>query len=371
MQTTIQIKLLPNKFQAELLVQTMHEYIAAVNNIVAQCITEGKALYLSSKDIHAYLQSSVKAEVSKTAKSMYKTHCKRVKEAEFYNKRHTQKPKRIPEVPIAKKPIASWNNQNFKICDGEIQFPVLIDGKSKRIAVKAIIPEDKLEQLSNSKLGNLRIIQKNGKFIAQIAIEQEELTLSGNKVMGIDLGIKCPAVCCTDEGEVKFVGNGRKNKYIRRKFKSKRRRLQKKKKLNAIKRINNKEQRVMRDINHKLSREIVNFAIKHNVAVIRLEELANIRKETSKSRKNNYSISTWSFYQLAQFIEYKAAHVGIRVEYVNPAYTSQRCPHCGMLNHAKDRGYECSCGYKGHRDLIGAKNICFQVPVSHGKSVAA
>ena len=70
------------------------------------------------------------------------------------------------------------------------------------------------------------------------------------------------------------------------------------------------------------------------------------------------SLHTWSFYRLAQFIEYKARLAGIKVEYVNPAYTSQRCPVCGNVHHANDRNYTCSCGFHIHRDLLGAMNIC-------------
>ena len=131
----------------------------------------------------------------------------------------------------------------------------------------------------------------------------------------------------------------------------------------------------MKDLDHKLSRQIVDEAVRHGVTVIRLEKLENIRsRATRESRKNNNSrsvrkqkdynrsVSTWSFYRLAKFIEYKAELAGIRVEYVNPAYTSQRCPVCGELNKAEGRDYECSCGYHGHRDIVGAMNICWTMP---------
>ena len=93
----------------------------------------------------------------------------------------------------------------------------------------------------------------------------------------------------------------------------------------------------MKDIDHKLSREIVSTAKTHDVSVIKLERLQNIRSTTRTSRKNNHSLHTWSFYRLAQFIEYKAKLAGIEVEYVDPAYTSQICPICGRIQHAKDR----------------------------------
>ncbi len=154
---------------------------------------------------------------------------------------------------------------------------------------------------------------------------------SNDNVMGVDLGIKCPAVSYCPDGSVKFYGNGRKNKYIRRHYNNLRKRFQKAKKPKAVVKINNKEQRITKDIDHKLSREIVNMAKAHGVSVIKLERLQNIRSATRTSRKNNHSLHTWSFYRLATFIEYKAKLAGIKVEYVDPAYTSQICPICGSV----------------------------------------
>ena len=65
----------------------------------------------------------------------------------------------------------------------------------------------------------------------------------------------------------------------------------------------------------------------------------------------------WSFYRLARFIEYKAILEGITVEYVDPRYTSQTCPDCGTSNKANGRKYKCGCGFKKHRDMVGAINI--------------
>lgn len=64
------------------------------------------------------------------------------------------------------------------------------------------------------------------------------------------------------------------------------------------------------------------------------------------------------YYRLASFIEYKAKLSGIRIEYVNTAFTSQMCLKCGSVHHANDRNYSCKCGYHTHRDLLGAINIC-------------
>lgn len=353
---TVKIKLLPNLLEKELITFSSLAYIQTVNSLVSEMVLSKETTKKTSKDINAPLNSSVKNQAIRDAKSVFK----KVKKANF------------KIIPVLKKPIIIWNNQNFTICQKGIKMPFIIDGNSKKIEIPAIISDYEHSLLNNaSKIGTLRITKKGNKYIAQIAIEIAEPINTSVKTMGVDLGIKVPAVCCTEDNEVRFVGNGRMNKYVRRYHHSRRKELGKNKKLNALKKTNDKEHRWMKDQDHKISRDIINFAILKNVGIIRLEKLANIRKQTRKSRKNNRSLSNWSFYRLASYIEYKANIVGIKVEYVNPAYTSQICPNCGELNKTKDRKYECSsCLYLGHRDIVGAKNI-INAPVLDGKSQVA
>lgn len=355
MQLTLKLKLEPTVEQKTLIGETLREYIRTVNELVDMMVLFGSFGKLSSANVSADLPSALRGQCVQDAKSIYKK----------YRKTGIQ--------PVLKKPVAIWNNQNYKIADGCLSFPVLVDGKCTRISIRLAVPADPAEALKHfegGELGTLRITPKSGKLIAQIAIEAAEQPSIGGGVLGVDLGLKCPAVCAADNGKVLFVGNGRRNKYIRRRFKAKRRKLGKAKKLNAIRQLNNKEQRIMQDTDHKISRRIVNFAVTNGVGIIRLEQLANIRRTARTSRKNEKNLHTWSFYRLAQYIEYKAKLAGITVEYVNPAYTSQRCPVCGKLNHAKDRLYQCTCGFRSHRDLVGAINIC-SAPMAVGNRQSA
>ena len=70
---------------------------------------------------------------------------------------------------------------------------------------------------------------------------------------------------------------------------------------------------------------------------------------------------TWAFYQLEQFLSYKAEAIGSKVITVSPKYTSQRCPHCGIIDkdqrHHEDHEYRCACGYRTNDDRIGALNL--------------
>ena len=366
MQLSETVKLYPTEYQAELIRNTMSEYISTVNNIVSDYTNKDNGNLksiskLTTADVKSKLPSALCNQCIRDAKSIIKKYdkeCKKVKK--------TKKTKEVEEikevkVPVLKKLCCYINNQNFKIQDNYISFPVMVDGRSKRILVKTKMTDRQKLILSSHKLGTMRIVVKNkNTLVAQFVYEINEFKGSNksNNVMGVDLGIKCPAVSYCTDGSVKFYGNGRKNKYMRRHYANLRKWFQKAKKPTVVKRIKNKEQRVMKDIDHKISREIVNTAKKHKAKVIKLEQLENIRSTTRTSRKNNPSLHTWSFYRLAQYIEYKAKIAGIEVEYVNPAYTSQKCPKCGNIHHAKDRKYICKCGYHTHRDLLGAINIC-------------
>ncbi|MDT2193271.1 transposase [Paenibacillus larvae] len=126
----------------------------------------------------------------------------------------------------------------------------------------------------------------------------------------------------------------------------------------------------MKDQNHKISRQIVDTAIQENVSIIKLERLENIRKTARTSRKNAKNLHSWTFYQLQQFISYKANLVGIKIVEVNPAYTSSNMSCLCGEEQRKDRGYDRSCGFNAHRDRVGAINIMNQ-PVADGNSLSA
>lgn len=353
---TVKVKLLPTKEQAMILQKMSKAYIATINALVSEMVAEKKSTKKTSKDIAADLPSAVKNQAIQDAKSVFK----KAKKSKF------------SIVPVLKKPVCIWNNQNYSFDFTYISFPIMVDGKVKKTPIRALLvdKENRNFDLLKHQLGTLRITQMSGKWIAQISVTIPTVEGTGLKVMGVDLGLKVPAVAVTDDDRVRFFGNGRQNKYKKRTFRSKRKVLGERKKIHAIRHLSDKEQRWMKDQDHKVSRAIINFAKDNNISVIRLEQLANIRQTARTSRKNEKNLHTWSFYRLSQFIEYKAKLVGIKVEYVNPAYTSQTCPQCGEKNKAQDRNYKCKCGFHKHRDLVGAMNIRY-APVVDGNSQSA
>jgi putative transposase len=333
---TVKIKLKPTKSQAAELKRLSLVYIQQANVLVQQAISEERFPKVTSKDIEADIPSVLKNELIRYAKCKHKQFGK----------------------CVFKKPMLSYNNQNFSVDEKAIRFPLMMDGKTKKTAIKAVIPEELFRVLSRSKLGALRITKKGFHWMAQISVYTEAEEFVGDGILGVDLGILCPAVgVVASSGKTQFFGNGRQNKCLRRKYKELRRQLGKKKKLNAIKNINDKEARIMRDINHKLSRQIVTYAMENNCGTIHLEKLSGIRRTSRLRGKNKANLHSWTFYELSSFIEYKARELGIQAVYIDPGYTSQTCPTCGERNKVEDRNYNCGCGYHSHRDRVGALNI--------------
>ncbi|HDR7633436.1 TPA: transposase [Bacillus mycoides] len=354
---TVKVKLIPTKEQIRLLEQSSQEYIKVINTLVSEMVEAKESTKKSTKNIEANIPSAVKNQAIKEAKSLFATKVKKSK---------------YKIIPILKRPVCIWNNQNYSFDATHISIPFKVNGKSTRVKIRALLSDKNNRNLNllKHKLGTLRITMKSNKWMAQISVTLPTNEKAGTKILGVDLGLKVPAVAITDDDKVRFFGNGRNNKYRKRKFRSARKKLGKDKKVNAIRRMDDKEQRWMQDKDHTISREIINFAIANHISVIRLEQLMNIRQTARTSRKNEKNLHTWSFYRLSKFIEYKAILADIQVEYVNPAYTSQSCPKCAKKNRAQDRKYKCPCGFETHRDIVGAMNIRYATVID-GNSQSA
>ena len=218
----------------------------------------------------------------------------------------------------------------------------------------------------NCKFGTAKLVNKHGKFFLHVPVTYEiaELQKSGVlNIVGIDRGIRFLATTYDSKGKSVFY-NGNIVKQKRAHYKALRKQLQQvgtPSSRRRLKAIGRRENRWMQDVNHCVSKALVETNPDGTMFVI--EDLKGIRSVTEKVKvKNRYISVSWSYYDLEQKLFYKALRHHQLVEKVNPAYTSQACPKCGHTEKAnrnkKIHLFCCkNCGYKSNDDRIGAMNL--------------
>lgn len=128
--------------------------------------------------------------------------------------------------------------------------------------------------------------------------------------------------------------------------------------LHTTSRMKAKHTRVLRDMEHKISRHMVEVAVERQASTIVMGDVRDIADGVDLSKQTNQKISGWSHGKIRSYVEYKAQAEGIRLVLQDERYTSQTCPHCGHRHKPHGRIYRCrQCGFSGHRDVVGQVNI--------------
>lgn len=133
-------------------------------------------------------------------------------------------------------------------------------------------------------------------------------------------------------------------------MRGRRKNLQKARQFRLLSKVRRKQRRRMTHENHRVSKSVVDYAIKHRRAVV-IEDLKGVTAPGSKIRRYSEK-NQWAFAQLETFLRYKCALHGIPLLTVNPAYTSQTCSKCGNIHKPNGKKFSCgSCGQTTHRDV--------------------
>lgn len=107
---------------------------------------------------------------------------------------------------------------------------------------------------------------------------------------------------------------------------------------------------------HNQANEVIEEAQSADVDGIIFENLTHIRKNIANGSK----FQQWAYAKFVELVKYKVELTELFVDTVNPAYTSQRCSHCGHIHedNRNDKQFKClNCGYEVNADYNGAKNI--------------
>ena len=235
----------------------------------------------------------------------------------------------------------------------------------KRVKTIISIPEFFTERYSPSegwkfKGANIGIDRKRRVFVNLIyECPDYDIVENDGKIVGLDRGVY--NIVTTSEG----VHYGAKDvRRVKRKYNHVRSVLQEKGTRSArrrLKAISGCEKRFVHDQNHCISKKLANTD--EDVSVYILENLSSMNMLRLKGKSNKTMrkwLSNWSYSDLEAKLSYKCQRNGIRVEFVDARYTSQKCSVCKTIDKASRKGnrYVCRhCGNNMHADVNAAINI--------------
>lgn len=368
--------------EQEVLFRQMTEQYRQACNFVSQYIFDNqfnltyqslnKKLYSSLRGLFG-LKSQLAQSSIKTTIARYKTVKQQLFRKPYRYKDEDGNWQRIPRdlewlwKPVSfRRPQADLvRNRDYSFADDGQVLSINTLGKRTKCTFEG---EHFAGYLNGSyQLGTAKLVELQGRWYLHIPVTKtvEDFQKENVRhVVGIDRGLRFLAVSYDEQGKTEFV-SGKKITTKRHKFQEVRKQLQTKGTKSAkrkLKAISGRENRWMSDVNHQISKTLVQKYGKDTLFV--LEDLAGVSFEESnlsRTAKQNYDLRSWSFYQLEQFLTYKAHENRSEVLKVSAKYTSQRCPKCGTIRKAnRDHHkhlYSCQCGYKSNDDRIGAMNI--------------
>ena len=257
----------------------------------------------------------------------------------------------------------------------KITFKVIVGQPHKSAEIRSVF-KNIFEDYYHIKSSNIEF--SGTKIILNMSIEipKQQKELDENVVVGVDLGIAIPAVCALNTNNYVRKSIGSKDDFlrVRTQIQNQRRRLQsnlkmnngghgRKKKLQSMDRFSEYEKNWVKTYNHQVSKQIIDFALKNSAKYINLEDLSSFNQ---KQLRDNFLLANWSYYQLQQYIKYKAEKYGIVVRFINPYHTSQNCSCCGHYEDGQRvkqseficKNPECkNFGVKINADFNAARNI--------------
>ena len=356
MTITAKIQIIAAETDKVLLDETMSVYRNACNYVSdyvfrthdLKQFSLNKALYSTLRE-KFNLKSQMAQSVLKTVIARYKTILE--------NQNEWIKPSfKKPQYDLVWNRDYSLTQNRFSIntLNGRVKLSYFSDGMSKYF------------DHTIYKFGTAKLVNKHGKYYLHIPVtyEVEESNISDIcNVVGIDRGINFVVATYDSKHNSGFV-SGKAIKQKRANYSKLRKELQMRHTPSSrrrLKAIGQRENRWMQDINHQVSKALVENNPKHTLFV--LEDLSGIRNVTERVKtKNRYVSVSWSFYDLEQKLIYKAKQNQSSVIKVDPRYTSQCCPCCGHVEKSnrnkKIHLFTCKkCGYKSNDDRIGAMNL--------------
>ncbi|HZY98653.1 MAG TPA: transposase [Candidatus Baltobacteraceae bacterium] len=246
-----------------------------------------------------------------------------------------------------------FDARTYRLIDGTVSLFTLAG--RRKIPVR--LGSFQRQYLKRAVLREAELVERRGRWYLHVVLSlPEPKNVGGSGVLGVDLGEN---VAAATSGGTLF-GGGRLRE-TRDRFLALRKRLQGNGSQSAkqlLIRISGQEARHVRHVNHKISAAVVRETLEGGYGTIAMENLTNIRERIRMGKRMRTRLHRWAWRQLQQFVEYKAADVGIATLYVDPAYTSQTCSLCGAMGSRSRHRFSCKiCGIFAHSDRNAARNL--------------
>lgn len=344
------VKTSPSKLgnKDNMVVETMHTMIVTNKSVVPH------KFYHLLDELLSKCQKNVKDMLQDRSKnsSKYYTDLPCVVSKSLITK--YQKNKKCKAVKSCVIPICGDKGKQVKLeSNNSIRIPA--------ITKKETIPITPLKPIVGY-IRSVEFFKRKGDWFISYTYNTPINKLETTGYIGIDRNARDNVATLADIDSGKVIRMGPDVKLWKDNLKKRKAKLQRKGAKCLLKKINRKQSNRTKDINHKVSKQIVDYAVKHRKTIV-LEDLGKIKN--SKECGRYVQKSNWTFFQLETFIKYKSSLYGIPVIYVNPAYTSKTCSRCGRINDVLGKRFICDCGHKDHRDANAGFNIAIRGKQSH------
>ena len=263
----------------------------------------------------------------------------------------------------------TWKADGFKLKGNRLKLSLGTFAGKRQKPIEVKLPPSTLESIRRGKIQQISLVWDGWLKLAIVIDDGKENApvIQSDVTCGIDLGEIHSIASFSSEGNAIIV-TGRLlrsvKQYQLKKLAELSRKLSKcktdsrryKKLRRAKRRMLQKTNSRIRDLNHKITKAFVMWAIENKIAKVFVGNPEGVQRK-KRRRVVNQKLSRWNFGKHLEYLTYKLASVGIVIEKISEAYSTQTCPVCGRRHKCSSRNYHCSCGYSAHRDIHGARNI--------------
>jgi IS605 OrfB family transposase len=218
---------------------------------------------------------------------------------------------------------------------------------------------------------------------ATAAVPVQDHDLDPDSVAGVDLGIIHPYAVVTEQAGLLVSGRAiraegflhladqqaRQAKAARRAPARGQRGSRRWRRHRArVRRAEARHRRRVHQAQHQAAKQVIAFAVRQRVGTLLVGDPKGITNR-DVGRVQNLRLRRWRRTHLLRALSDKAERAGIIVRLVDERGSSSTCPACQRrVSKPTGRRFRCpNCGFTGHRDLVGARNIA----AKHGGGLAS